>query len=308
MNAQNREPTTSPLRLWWQVSRPQSFTATTTPVAVGIALAALDGTFAVGWALLTLLAALLLQAGTNMVNEYYDYKNGVDPGSQHSLSQVVRRGLLRPEAVIRAGMLCFALGAGLGIVLALHGGPLIWALGVLGILIGFFYTAGPYPLAYLGLGELGVFIAMGPGIVIGSYIVQTGQWSWAALVAGIPIGFLVAAIMHANNLRDLETDRVQNKRTLAARFGRTFARREYIFLVGGTYVALLLLALFNPWLTLGGIGTLLVLPMALRLIRTATTTEDPGLLNGVLRGTAALHGRFGALWALGLLLTALVRG
>ena len=293
-------PAPGSLAAWWQASRPQSLTATTTPLAVGIALAALKGVFAPGWALLTLLAALLLQIGTNMVNEYYDHKRGVDANSQHSLSQVIRRGLLTPEAIRRGAIVCFGMGALLGVALALHGGPLIWALGLLGVLTGVFYTAGPYPLAYLGLGEVGVFVAMGPGIVLGTYIVQTGTWSAEAALAGVPIGLLSAAILHANNLRDIDTDRLENKRTLAARFGRTFARREYAALVFGTYAALAALALLNPPLALGGLGTLLTLPAAARLTRLAYSTEDAGLLNQLVRGTAALHGQFGLLWALGL--------
>lgn len=298
--SQPAPPAPGSLGAWWQASRPQSLTATTTPVAVGIGLAALTGVFEPGWALLTLVAALLLQIGTNMVNEYYDDKRGVDANSQHSLSQVIRRGLLTPRAIRLGAIVCFGLGAALGVLLALHGGPLIWALGLAGVLIGVFYTAGPYPLAYLGLGEVGVFVAMGPGLVLGTYIVQTHTWSAAAILAGVPIGLLSAAILHANNLRDIETDRLEHKRTLAVRFGRAFARREYAALVFGTYVALAALALLDPWLALAGLPTLLTLPAAVRLTRLAFSTEDAGLLNQLLRGTAALHGRFGLLWAAGL--------
>ncbi|GAB4196961.1 MAG: 1,4-dihydroxy-2-naphthoate polyprenyltransferase [Roseiflexaceae bacterium] len=301
-------PAAGSLAAWWQATRPQSLNATLSPVAVGIALAALGGVFEPLWAALTLLAALLLQIGTNMVNEYYDDKRGVDANSQHSLSQVIRRGLLTPRAVIRGAMVCFGLGAMLGVALALHGGPLIWLLGVVGILIGVFYTAGPYPLAYLGLGEVGVFVAMGPGLVLGTYIVQTGTWSAEAILAGVPLGLLSAAILHANNLRDIDSDRLENKRTLAARFGRTFARREYSVLVFGTYLAVAALGLINPLLALAGLGTLLTVPAALRLNRIAHSTAAPAELNQVLRGTAALHGQFGLLWAAGLLLLILVRG
>lgn len=298
--SQPAPPAPGSLGAWWQASRPQSLTATTTPVVVGIGLAALTGVFEPGWALLTLVSALLLQIGTNMVNEYYDDKRGVDANSQHSLSQVIRRGLLTPRAIGRGAIVCFGLGAALGVVLALHGGPLVWALGLAGVLIGVCYTAGPYPLAYLGLGEVGVFVAMGPGLVLGTYIVQTHHWSAEAILAGVPIGLLSAAILHANNLRDIETDRLEHKRTLAARFGRGFARREYAVLVFGTYIALAALALLDPALALAGLPTLLTLPAALRLTRLAYSTEDAGLLNQLLRGTAALHGRFGLLWAAGL--------
>jgi 1,4-dihydroxy-2-naphthoate octaprenyltransferase len=293
------------VRTWWRAVRPKSFTATTTPVLVGLACAGLHGLLSPGWAALTLLAALLLQAGTNLVNDYFDHRSGVDSSASLSPSGVIQSGLLAPRAVLAGGLVCFGVGAGLGVALALHGGPLIWALGLLGVLIGLLYTAGPLPLAYIGLGEPAVFVAMGPGMVLGAYVVQTGRFAALALLAGVPVGLLVAAILHANNLRDLETDRAQGKRTLAARFGRSFARHEYALLVGGAYAALLLPVALDLWLGLAALPPLLTLPAARRLITEAYATSDTTCLNRVLRGTAALHGRLGALWAGGLGLLAL---
>lgn len=299
--------TASPARIWWRAVRPKSFPATTTPVAAGVALAAVHGVFNPFWAVLTLLAAVFLQAGTNLVNDYFDYRNEVDSSASLSPSGVIQQGILSASAVLRGGIVCFVLGAVIGVALALHGGPAIWALGVLGVLIGFFYTAGPFPFAYIGLGEVVVFIAMGPAMVLGAYIVQTQWYSWEALAVGIPVGLLVAAILHANNLRDIETDRAQGKMTLAARFGRTFARREYVVLLAGAYLGLLLPAALNLWLLPAALPPLLTLPAAIRLMHEANATEETRRLNAVLRGTAALHGRFGWLWAGGMAVVALVR-
>ncbi|HEY0734944.1 MAG TPA: 1,4-dihydroxy-2-naphthoate octaprenyltransferase [Herpetosiphonaceae bacterium] len=296
----------TPLAIWWRAIRPKSFTATFTPVAIGIGCAALDSVFAPLWALLTLVAALLLQAGTNLLNDYFDHRNQVDSSASLSPSGVIQQGLLTPRAVLIGGGGCFGLAALLGIALALHGGPLIWLLGVIGVLIGVLYTAGPAPLAYIGLGEIAVFIAMGPGMVLGAYSVQTQGWSWTPLLAGTPIGLLVAAIMHANNLRDIETDRTQNKRTLAARFGRRFAQREYALLVLGAYSVLVPLLALDLRLGLSALPVLLTLPQAWRLVREAFATDDPVRLNRVLRGTAVLHGRWGWLWLLGLLSAVIV--
>ncbi len=286
---------------WWRAVRPKSFTATTTPIMIGVGCAALDGRFALGWALLTLLAAVLLQAGTNLLNDYFDHRNGVDSSASLSPSGAIQQGLLQPRAVLLGGLLCFGLAALLGIVLALHGGPVIWLLGILGVLIGVLYTAGPAPLAYIGLGEIAVFLAMGVGMVLGAYVVQTQTFRWTAVLAGAPIGLLVAAILHANNLRDIETDRAQGKQTLAARFGRQFARREYAFLLGGGYVLVLGLLAIDLRLGLSALPTLLTMPRAIALVREAFATTDTSRLNAVLRGTAALHGRFGSLWAVGFL-------
>jgi len=292
-------------RLWFRAVRPKSFTATLTPVLIGIGIAAVDGMFVPGWAALTLLGALLLQAGTNLLNDYFDHRNGVDSSASLSPSGVIQQGLLAPRTVLAGGIVCFAFGAALGILLALRGGPVIWALGISGILIGLLYTAGPAPLAYVGLGEIAVFWALGVAMVLGAYVVQTGQPAVAPALAGVPVGLLVAAILHANNLRDIPTDRAQGKRTLAARRGRSFARREYALLVLGTYAVLPLL-LVAPRIALAALPVLATLPQALGLVRTASATEDYQVLNRVLRGTAALHGRFGLLWAAGLAVAALV--
>lgn len=299
--------TASPARIWWRAVRPKSFTATTTPIAVGVALAAIHGIFNPFWAILTLLAAVFLQAGTNLANDYYDYRNEVDSSASLSPSGVIQQGILSAGAVLRGGIVCFVLGAALGVALALHGGPAIWVLGVLGVLIGFFYTAGPFPFAYIGLGEAVVFVAMGPAMVLGAYMVQTQRFSWEAVAVGIPVGLLVAAILHANNLRDIETDRAHGKMTLAARFGRTFAQREYVFLLAGAYLGLLLPAALNLWLLPAVLLPLFTLPAAIRLMREANATGDTRRLNAVLRGTGALHGRFGLLWAGGMAVVALVR-
>ncbi len=297
---QPASPNLSPNHIWWRAVRPKSFTATTTPVAIGVGLAALDGKFQPGWALLTLLGAVLLQAGTNLLNDYFDHRNGVDSSASLSPSGVIQQGLLEPKVVLAGGVVCFVLAPLLGLALALHGGPIIWFLGVLGVLIGVLYTAGPFPLAYVGLGELAVFLAMGVGIVLGAYVVQTQQFSWNPMLAGAPIGLLVAAILHANNLRDIETDRVQGKRTLAARFGRQFAQREYAALIIGAYLLTLSLMLLDVRIGLSALPAFVTAPHAWGLITEAFATAEPARLNRVLRETAALHGRFGLAWTIGL--------
>jgi 1,4-dihydroxy-2-naphthoate polyprenyltransferase len=140
--------------------------------------------------------------------------------------------------------------------------------------------------------------------VLGSYVVQLQRGSVLALVAGVPVGLLVAAILHANNLRDIPTDRAKGKYTLAARWGRRFAQREYLLLVGGAYLGLFAPAAYDPWLVLAALPPLLTLPAAVALVRAAYASADYLHLNQVLRGTATLHGRCGLLWATGIALVA----
>ncbi len=188
----------------------------------------------------------------------------------------------------------------MGLYLVATRGLFILYLGIFSVLAGWFYTAGPAAFAYTGLGEIVVFIFMGPVIVLGSYFVMTQSISPAVIWMSAPVGLLVAAILHANNMRDLEADRSKNKRTLANILGRKASRWEYYILVGGSYLLLVVLVLLSvapPFVLLA----LLTLPSAIDLIRTTSIHDAPARLNKVLRGTATLHERFGWLMILGVI-------
>jgi len=175
---------------------------------------------------------------------------------------------------------------------------------VLSVLAGYFYTAGPAAFAYIGLGEVIVFIFMGPIMVVGSYFMLAQEVPLRVVLLAMPIGMLVAAILHANNMRDHDMDRAKGKRTLSNILGRRGSKIEYVFLVGGAFVAMLALVLLRlapvPILL-----TLLAAPQAWKLIKRGTGSEDPKVLNGLVRGSASLHGRFGWLMILGVVLAAL---
>jgi 1,4-dihydroxy-2-naphthoate octaprenyltransferase len=286
------------IRIWWQAARPFSFTAATIPVLLGTAVAAYQGFFNLGYFVLTLIGSVALQAGTNMINDYYDHLKGADNERSLGIGGAIQRQELTPRQVFWGGIAAFALGSIIGLYLVSVTGPFILVIGILSVLAGFFYTAGPAALAYIGLGEVTVFIFMGPVIVVGAYYVQAGMVGWDTVLAALPVGFLVAAILHANNLRDLESDAAIGKRTLATILGRARANVEYYILVGGTYVSLLLTVLLNisPWYTL---VTAITLPTAVALMRRVSANVEPAALNPVLRKTAQLHSRFGMLLVAG---------
>jgi 1,4-dihydroxy-2-naphthoate octaprenyltransferase len=288
------------IRTWWIATRPFSFTASVTPVVLGGVLAAYDGAW--NWWLfsVTLVGSVLIHAGTNLINDYYDLKKGADTQESLGPNRAFKEGMLTPHQVFWGGVICFALGSGLGLYLVATRGLFILYLGIFSVLAGWFYTAGPAAFAYTGLGEIVVFIFMGPVIVLGSYFVMTQEISSAVIWMAAPVGLLVAAILHANNMRDLEADRSKNKRTLANILGREASRWEYYILVGGSYlllVSLVLLRIAPPYVLLA----LLTLPSAIDLIRTASIHDAPVRLNKVLRGTAMLHERFGWLMILGVI-------
>ncbi len=285
-------------RIWFRASRPWSYTAAVIPVALGGVIAAYEGSLDLVLLGLALLGSVAIQLGTNLMNDYFDYRKGADTPNTLSLGGTIIRGDLTPRQVFMGGLLAFGVGSVIGLYLVTLAGPFILWLGLFSVLVGFFYTAGPFALAYVGLGEVAVFIFMGPVMVVGSYYLQTHHITLPVVLTSLPVGFLVAAILHANNLRDLESDREIGKRTLATLLGREGARVEYYILIGGTYLSLIVLAVAGiaPWLALISIATL---PSALRLIRIVASESEARALHPVLRLTARLHMQFGGLLVVG---------
>src|SRR2546421_6128088 len=279
------------LRVWFAALRPISFTASVIPVLVGTAIAATDE-FHPALFVLALAGSVAIHAGTNLVNDYFDHVKGTDNEESLGPSGVIQRGLLSPRAVLAGAIVAFLVGAAIGLVITAYAGWPVLALGGASVAAGYFYTASPFSLAYRGLGEAVVFVFMGPVIVIGAYYVQTGAWDWLPFVASLPIGLLVAAILHANNIRDIENDRRNNKWTLAALAGRPIADYEFIALMLGGYAVVVAMTLIGtaPWPIL---ITLLTLPIAFRIVRAETQARSPRRLNLVLARTAGLHMIFG---------------
>ncbi len=287
---------------WYRATRPRTLSAAAVPVLAGTALA-LPQAFAPHWFLLALLGAVAIQAGTNMLNEHFDHVQGLDRTRPRRADMVVQTGLLPPEALLRGGVAAMAVGALCGLALVAQTGPDLLLVGVLSVFAGYAYTARPFALGYRALGEVTVFFFMGPVIVMGAYFVQTERWTWPAFLLSVPIGLLVTAILHVNNVRDMEYDRAHGKHTLANLLGRRAAGYEYRLLVLGGY------ALLPPLVASGALPppvllALLTLPRAVRLVRALGTTSGVLPLDGVMVGTAKLHRDFGLLLTLGLVVDA----
>jgi 1,4-dihydroxy-2-naphthoate octaprenyltransferase len=291
----NAPPSNSLINIWYQAIRPRSLTATYIPVALGGVIAFENDKFHIGRFILALLGVLFLQMSANLLNEYFDYAKGSDTQKTHGLGMILARGLLTPKQVLFGGILTLGLGVMIGLYFVAITGPLVLVIGIGGTLAVILYTAGPYPLAYIGLGELTVFIFMGPLIVLGTDYVLSETIHSAALWGSLPIAFLVANILHANNLRDLDADDAEHKRTLAVIFGRRFARFEYITLTTSAFVSTLLLVLT-------GVAPVLTLAIGIfvwegwKLIQIATHSVDPAKLHIVLLKTARLHKWFGGVY------------
>ncbi len=283
---------------WYSAARPRTLTATYAPLGLAAVIALQKGVFDLIPFVLSLIGALFLQIAANFINEYFDFKRGADEFKQAGQGMTIKNQILTPNDVLIGAIVSVVAGSLIGLLLLIHSGPMLLWIGLGGVLVVITYTAGPFPLAYNGLGEVAVGIFMGPLMVLGAYYVMARQFDITPVIAAIPISFMVAAILHANNIRDMDADRAVNKRTLALMLGLRGARAEYLFLVGGTYVALIIMVLLNviPWTTL---LALITLPEAYRLIQIIYTKTDTALLHQAQGRTAKLHGRVGLLIVLG---------
>lgn len=238
-------------------------------VSVGSALAALDGPFDWPLYLLALLSAVLLHAATNLINDYYDVINGIDTvqaaTAQYRPHPLVE-GRIPLAQVRRAAHGLFILAAAIGIYLTMVCGAVVLVIGVVGLLAGLTYTAPPLKYKYVALGEVSVFLMWGPLMVEGAYYVQRQSLSLQALWVSLPFGILVALVLLANNIRDIDHDRSRGIRTLAIVLGRRLGMNAYLALMVLAYAGILVLA-FTGVLTMWVLIIFASLPLAIRLLR-----------------------------------------
>jgi 1,4-dihydroxy-2-naphthoate octaprenyltransferase len=284
------QPVTTPAD-WVAGARPRTLPAAVSPVLAGTGVAAYAD--AVVWwkAVLALLVALALQVGVNYANDYSDGVRGTDDDRVGPM-RLVGSGRATPAAVKSAAFLAFGVAAGAGLVLAATTAWWLVAVGLVSVLAAWFYTGGSRPYGYLGLGEIMVFCFFGLVAVLGTVYVQTESWLWPGLYAAVGIGALACAILVANNLRDIPTDTVAGKRTLAVRLGDARTRGLYVLLVLAAALAVLAVAVSSTWWAL--LGLVFLVP-GLRATRTVTGGAAGPALIPVLQLTGVAE----LLWALG---------
>ncbi len=282
--------------VWLSACRPRTLPTSVAPVLVGTAVAARSHHFVAAAAALCLGFALLVQIGTNLANDYFDFLKGADTPGRVGPRRAVASGLVHPEVMRRAMLGVFAAAFTLGLGLLPWGGPWMLAVGVASIICGIAYTGGPYPLAYHGLGDVFVFLFFGLVAVGTTAFVQMGHLSALAVVAGVPMGLLSSNILLVNNYRDYETDLAARKRTLVVRLGRGFAL--------GQFATCHALALAVPAaLAAAGLGLPCLLPLLLaplsvahvrRLARERAPAEQIRLLGDTAKFIALYAILFGA--------------
>ena len=291
----------------WEIARPFSFTASTVPVAAGGALAALAGAFDPGLFLASLVGAVALHVGTNVTNEIYDVRKGVDTIVSPRASHAIVKGRITDRAAYRFAIAAFGVAFLMGLILTSARGWPIVALGIAGIVGGYTYTAPPFQYKFGPIGIPLVFLLMGPLMVIGTFYAVSGSFDARAVAVSIPVGLLVAAILHGNEWRDISEDARAGAKTFSVQAGRSAAHWLYVALVVGAYLALsagVVVGLLPTWTLLA----MLSLPLLVRQIRSSElgATGQQRAIAMIDLETAQLHAAFGYLLVAGLIVAALL--
>lgn len=298
--------------------RPFAFPASTMPVIFGTVLAVAYGGYpfnALNF-VLALFGMLFLHSGANILSDIYDYKKGLDKVPEPTSGGIVR-GFISIREAKQASHLFFATGTAIGLYLTYITGPVLLIIGIAGLFIGYFYTSGSrMSMKYNGLGDFAVFMDFGILGSLGAWYVQTGQLSWIPVLWAIPMATLVIAILHANNWRDIQSDRKGKIFTVASLLGDKRSLRYYGFLIYGPFLMVLFMILV-PYFLIPGTDfmpftfliTLLALPLAIRLWKKALNRKTPEMpldFIGLDGATAKLNLTFGFLCTAAIFVNALI--
>lgn len=272
------------INLWLMAARAYSFPASIIPILFGSVLAVilnpgLDFNF-INF-ILCIIGAVLVHVGTNIINDIYDYDKGIDKEDQelgipHGGSMVISMGLVSMKEMKRAAVISLVIAFLIGIYLFTQAGMWILYLSLFGLLSAIFYTAKPIALKYKALGDIQVILSFGVGMTLGAYIVQTKEFSWLPVIFSIPLGMLIDAILHSNNIRDINFDGKFGVKTLPILIGEKLSIKFYYFLILGAYLSVFIFAAMGllPWFAL---LSLITLPLALKLVKMSESFPADGL-------------------------------
>lgn len=285
---------------WLYAARPKTLTAGVMPV---VAASALAYTLHSEWSWLVffcgILTALSIQIGVNFTNDAIDYKKGADNSKRVGFERAVQKGWISYQSMLIAGIVALCAGVVFSLPIAIDK-PVVGIIVLLSAVFSYFYTGGPYPLAYEGLGEVFALLFYGWGITGSVYYAQAGIIDFPILVLGLQIGFLSIAILANNNFRDYYQDAEANKKTLVVRWGLSFGRAEIIFAL--VFPFLLNIYWLENGLTLPGMLSFIAFPVAIQVIREISTAQPSARGNVLLVKSAATHLLFSLFFTIGCLL------
>lgn len=284
----------SNLRVLWRLLRPFTLTASIVPVLIGSGLAFTLGHFRLLLFIAFMLASALIQAATNMFNEYFDHRRGLDDENMVGIAGTIVRDGMTPRFVLTCAWISIGISILLGVYICAMTSWYIALIGVACMMIAYLYSGGPKPLSYTPFGELAASVAMGPVIVLLAFYTQANEVTGQATAISIPIGLLIGAILLANNIRDLEQDRAGGRRTIAILIGRERGRVLFGSVFAVSYLAVLALIAVG-WLTPIAMLVLLTVPTAFYVTKLYYRFTEPAKLHAAVKGTAVLLFRFGVI-------------
>ncbi|MEH6945731.1 1,4-dihydroxy-2-naphthoate polyprenyltransferase [Bacillus sp. JJ634] len=289
-------------KIWWELIRPHTLTAAFVPVLLGTIIALLEGN--VNWLLFTamMVASILIQAATNLFNEYYDFKRGLDTEDSIGIGGGIVRHGMTPKLIMTLALIMYAVSIGIGFYICAVSSWWLAAVGLICMLVGYLYTGGPLPISSTPFGELFSGLFMGCFIILIAFFIQTGYVSPLAILVSVPSGILVGLINMSNNLRDHDGDKANGRKTLPIVLGRKKAiifmaimfAVSYLWLIG-----LVLTGTVSAWILLA----FLSLPKAIKATTGFIGKTEPITMMPSMKATAQTNTFFGFLMAVGLLIS-----
>lgn len=307
MNHQNHSPMLEPAqkkgnwKIWWELIRPHTLTASFVPVFLGTALALLDNEFHLLLFLAMLIASLLIQSATNLFNEYYDFKRGLDTKDSIGIGGGIVRHGMSPQLIITLAISMYSIALLIGIYICIASSWWIAVIGLVCMAVGYLYTGGPLPISSTPFGELFSGLFMGFLIILITFYIQAGYVSTEAILIAVPVGVLVGLINLGNNLRDHNGDKANGRKTLPIVIGPRYA----VFFMAGMYVFSYLWILaftitgdLTPWVLLAYIST----PKAVEAVKGFIGKNHPYEMMPAMKASAQTNTFFGLLLTIGLLI------
>ncbi len=292
----------SKMKVWYRQLRPHTLTASFIPVFIGTALALFYTELHWGLLIAMLVASMLIQAATNLFNEYYDFKRGLDTEESIGIGGGIVRDGISPRTVLTVGLVFFLAAILLGAYISATTTWWIAVIGSLCMAAGYYYTGGPYPIAYTPFGEIVAGFFMGFVIILLSFYIQTGFVTVNSMLISIPISILIGAILMANNIRDLEGDQERGRKTLAILLGH----KKAVQFLGGMFafsIAWILTMIFVGKASIWLILVLLSIPKAVQAVKLFHGERTPATMMPAMKATAQMHTVFGIAVTVGLLIS-----
>lgn len=296
----------SPMKLMWKMTRPHTLTATFVPVILGTVMALYEHD--INWLLFIsmMLACLCLQIATNLFNEYYDFKRGLDTAESVGIGGGIVRHGLKPKNVLTVAIILYVIAAIIGVYICMNSSWWLVAIGLFGMAVGYLYTGGPLPIAYTPFGELFSGVLMGAGFVLIAYYIQTNVITMNSVLIATPIAILVGAINMSNNIRDIEEDIVGGRKTLVILLGKgkSIQALAISFAVAYAWIFVLIFTgVVSPWAAL----ILLSVKKPITAIRSFKRGEEhPKFLGMAMKSTALTNTLFGMWLAVGLFINYII--